>query len=1039
MPSSSTTGRVIKRANPETIHDKFLVGYQGWFTCAGDGEPVGPGHHGWLHWFDKPIPEGGRPNLDLWPDVSSYSEAELYPAPGLKMKSGEPAMLFSSRNAKTVQRHFHWMAEHGVDGAFLQRFAGQCDLEAGNEGVRRLRDEVGDRVREAAEREGRVFAIMYDVTGVPADRIQRVLEQDWMHLLHNKRILDSPNYLKEKRKPVVALWGFGFDNAGHTPALVASIAQFFRNATPGGVYLMGGTPTHWRTAEGDADRNPEFLNVWLNEFDAISPWTIGRYRTEEEADAFAETKMAADVELIKRHNEGGRSRRIDYIPVVFPGGSANHLSEGKWAFNDCPRKGGRFLWRQVFNARRAGAHIIYGAMWDEYDEGTAFMPAVANKRNLPVSDKWRFLALDEGGHDVPSDWYMRICGFAAEVLRGERRIFDSFPSKELQDYWSTRPKYETVPHKSADFVSGYAGASSTSAGSSSGAGSSRNTGDDPGQSYDEWLANQRTEVEEAPPPPYTMEVEELESAAPAPATQAPAVASAAPSTAAPQVQVQAPAHTTAPPVVVASGPPIDAMAHHRPPTASPPPVNYQSRPGQQQPYSQAPAPSNSTSPPPLHPNHPAAQSKPYGSSNTAQSLSSRRPPSSQGAPSIPPLPSAPPGSQGQSQGQWPPPEWGAGHAAAPPPPPSQYGQPGGASLTRPNTFSANSPSGGTITGPTELPATSSAYNPSAPAGTSNPAMPYGGTTPMQHHSSYVMPSGPHYNASAYPSMPGQPQQSSPYPPQNNYGGYHPGPPQHAGSMDFPGGPNAGPYPQYGGTSGAPSFPGSTGGPSPHTSPPITPGGSSSGYPNHSPSMFSEMPGGPSMYGSTFSQQQQQHPHAAGAGGEMGYYGNTTMPSGYPGGASSSAQYDNGISMPSSYQAGGSASAPMPWQPQQPGAPHAPSLPPRPSNYGSGSSYGPSSSAKPPAQGSAGGAGGFGFGPLSTTSGAAGSALGLALSAVDKVAGKKTTEQLMSGVGSLASCKCNLRTSVARFNANASAFLFAFFVLAGSKFFNKFTK
>jgi hypothetical protein len=52
------------------------------------------------------------------------------------------------------------MAEHGVDGVFLQRFAGQCDLETGNEGIRRIRDEVGDRVREAAEREGRVFAIM---------------------------------------------------------------------------------------------------------------------------------------------------------------------------------------------------------------------------------------------------------------------------------------------------------------------------------------------------------------------------------------------------------------------------------------------------------------------------------------------------------------------------------------------------------------------------------------------------------------------------------------------------------------------------------------------------------------------------------------------------------------------------------------------------------------------------------------------------------------------------------------------------------------
>lgn len=116
------------------------------------------------------------------------------------------------------------MAEHGVDGAFLQRFAGQADLEAGNDGILRIRDEVGDRVREAAEREGRVFAIMYvpcitlflclslafyryDISGVSADKIQRILERDWVHLIRHKAVLDSPNYLKEKGKPVVALWG----------------------------------------------------------------------------------------------------------------------------------------------------------------------------------------------------------------------------------------------------------------------------------------------------------------------------------------------------------------------------------------------------------------------------------------------------------------------------------------------------------------------------------------------------------------------------------------------------------------------------------------------------------------------------------------------------------------------------------------------------------------------------------------------------------------------------------------------------------------
>ena len=50
-----------------------------------------------------------------------------------------------------------------MDGAFLQRFAGQCEIKPGNLAIRNLRDEVGDRVREAAEAEGRVFAIMCDL------------------------------------------------------------------------------------------------------------------------------------------------------------------------------------------------------------------------------------------------------------------------------------------------------------------------------------------------------------------------------------------------------------------------------------------------------------------------------------------------------------------------------------------------------------------------------------------------------------------------------------------------------------------------------------------------------------------------------------------------------------------------------------------------------------------------------------------------------------------------------------------------------------
>ena len=170
LSSSSLCRYCLYSSHFQTPHTNFDATR---FACAGDGPPVHQGHHGWLHWLDKPLTEGGRPNFDLFPDVTEYSEEELYPVPGLAFPSsnhqynspGKPAKLFSSRNPKTVQRHFHWMAQHGIDGAFLQRFASQCEVDGNTTGstadLMRLRDEVLDRVREAAERDHRVWAIMY--------------------------------------------------------------------------------------------------------------------------------------------------------------------------------------------------------------------------------------------------------------------------------------------------------------------------------------------------------------------------------------------------------------------------------------------------------------------------------------------------------------------------------------------------------------------------------------------------------------------------------------------------------------------------------------------------------------------------------------------------------------------------------------------------------------------------------------------------------------------------------------------------------------
>ncbi|KXN86979.1 hypothetical protein AN958_09408 [Leucoagaricus sp. SymC.cos] len=345
-------------------------------------------------WFDSQSPDMKRPRFDLFPDVSLYSPSELYPVPGLTTNTNQQTFLFSSRNPSTVQRHFHWMAEHGVDGAFFRRGAGY--LRESQDPKRILNNEVMDHVREAAEKEGRVFAIEYDVYDDSASDVALadVLEQDWKNLVYEKGVLNSLNYLRENGKPVISLSNLGWRSAGHTPTLVRSIVAMFQRTTPGGAYIMGYLPTFWRTLEDDADPNSEFVDVWLNEFDAICPH-ISTNNGE---------RMKADMEFIRKWLEGGQ-KTVDYIPSVNAGESSHNRTRGSDKWNEFKRDGGRSLWKEIFNASRLGVRTMYGVSWDNYRSGCALLPVVPQKNLLPQSDKRKFMALDEDGYDLPSDWW----------------------------------------------------------------------------------------------------------------------------------------------------------------------------------------------------------------------------------------------------------------------------------------------------------------------------------------------------------------------------------------------------------------------------------------------------------------------------------------------------------------------------------------------------------------------------------------------------------------------------------------------------------
>lgn len=412
LEPSKIFSRVAPRPQPsvttDTLVDKVMFGYQGWFLCPGDGSDVG----GWHHWFRDNAAAADKLTVDMWPDASELGLNEKY-ATDMVLPSGAPAELFSSYNEKTVVRHFQWMKEHGIDGVFLQRFVTELDGKA----YFCFRNKVTQNVVMGAERHGRVFALMYDISGSIGFR--DTIKNDWMFLVDVLKITESPNYLRHRGRPVVAIWGLGFNHVNQTPTWAKELIDWFHSGAPSHCQatVMGGVPTYWRTLTNDSRPDAEYADVYRS-FDVISPWTVGRYRDNVGADLHRLSLTAPDLAYTSAYS-------IDYMPVIWPGFSWHNLQRGTSPLNDIPRRGGEFYWRQAYNAISAGAKMLYVAMFDECDEGTAMFKLACGQADLPVGAQ--LVPLDIDGHGVPSDWYLQLGGKTGKMLRGEIPLSRDLP------------------------------------------------------------------------------------------------------------------------------------------------------------------------------------------------------------------------------------------------------------------------------------------------------------------------------------------------------------------------------------------------------------------------------------------------------------------------------------------------------------------------------------------------------------------------------------------------------------------------------------
>jgi hypothetical protein len=374
----------LAASGPGDVVGKVMCGYQGWFSCQGDGSAIG----GWSHYSSSGAPSSSTCLIKSWPDVRDYTTT--YQTAFANYGNGQPAKLYSPWDQQSVDTQFYWMQQTGIDGVALQRFGSWTS--PGSKSKSQV-DGIATRVKNAAEKYGRKFYVMYDGHSTDA------LQADWTNtIVGTLHLTSSPAYAMQNGKPVVCLWGVGKSDRGTTSGWMDMINGFKSL----GCYVIGGPLAGWRT---DTPNLPAY-----NLCDMITPWMVGAIGNIAGADN-QYNRAVQDIAYCK-------SLGIDYQQGVIPGDLQLHQ-----------RVHGDLMWREFYNAVRAGTQGIYIAMFDEYNEGNQIAKTAESASMIPVGSS--FLGLDEDGTACSSDYYLRLTGDGGRMLKGQISLTATRPTQPM--------------------------------------------------------------------------------------------------------------------------------------------------------------------------------------------------------------------------------------------------------------------------------------------------------------------------------------------------------------------------------------------------------------------------------------------------------------------------------------------------------------------------------------------------------------------------------------------------------------------------------